>query len=61
VNSIEALDAIEAALKIGSERSIKSHQPIFDKAITGLAVLRQEKKNGALRVIRHMRELRHKK
>jgi hypothetical protein len=51
----EALDAIEAALKAGYERSIKSQKEIYDAAFEGLRALRQEKRVGMRRVIRALR------
>lgn len=52
----EALDLIETALKAGASRSIKAEAPIYEAAFRGLEALRREKRIGARRVIRALRE-----
>jgi hypothetical protein len=52
----EALDKIEIALKAGRARSIKAQAPIYAEAIAALAALREEKRIGARRLIRSLRE-----
>lgn len=55
MNTLEALDAIEKALKFGDSRSIKAESAIYAKAFMGLKALQEEKRVGMRRVIRALR------